>query len=78
MESQIFSFIANANNTTSVVLIMLGLVVFGWLVPKWRYDELKDELNEYKQTTTSLIDQLKEVSRRLDAQEARNANDVSH
>lgn len=66
MDTLIPSILSNATTPTSLVLLMFLLVVTGMLVPRWRYTELKDELDEYKQSTKSILTQLQDVSAQLE------------
>lgn len=70
----LFSTIGSVTSTTGVVMYMLTMVTLGWLVPRWRYNELKDELDEFKKVAKSLLEQLKDEQARR-SMEARDAND---
>lgn len=62
MDALIPSLLSAATDTSSLLLLMFLLVVSGTLVPRWRYNELKEDLKEYEQTSKSLLIEFKDLA----------------
>lgn len=62
MEAIIPSLMSAATQPLSIIFLVFLLVVFGILIPRDRYIELKDNLKNYETVTKGLLDEFKGLS----------------
>ncbi len=61
MEAMIPSLLSSANDSRSLLLLLFLFVTTGVLVPRWRYNELKEELAEYERNTKTIMSEFREL-----------------